>query len=158
MPDIFCLLSWEQPKQLCVKMCLTMTQDGNTMTQHKHCCLPRSYLHAMLCTFHAEALQILAGHRSVTVVSGMMILGRKKTISYIGLEKDVKWALGGSQFNNFGRCHPDTPCVWQRISPFTTTWGKGLGSWHAFPMGPAVSTPDLHRRLMRMKKLTPFNR
>lgn len=73
------------------KVCLTVMKDGNTMTQHKHCCLPSSYLHAVLSVFYAEALQILAGHRLFTVVSGIIISGRKKIpISYIGLQNRMK--------------------------------------------------------------------
>lgn len=137
MPDIFCLLSWKQPKQLCVKMCLTMTQDGNTMTRHKHCCLPRSYLHAMLSTFHVEALQILSGHQLVTVVSGMIISGRKKNqlISYIGLEKDVKWALGGSHFNNLGRWHPDNTLCLAEDQPLYHHMREGIRKLTLIPNG-----------------------
>lgn len=98
----------------------------------------------MLSVFDGEALQMFPGLRLFTVVSSSHYLWGEnptKLISYVDLEKDVKWALCGSHFKNFGGCRSQgsalTPCVRQS---FTSMWGKGVRSCDSFPAGP-ISVP-----------------
>lgn len=75
-------------------------KHGNTMTYHKHCCLPRSYLHAVLSTFNVKALQIFIGHRLVPVVSifqgGVVICGTRNTL-FLCSFGERRWEMGSLQ-------------------------------------------------------------
>lgn len=60
---------------------------------------------------------------------------KNQLISYIGLEKDVKWALGGSHFNNLGRWHPDNTLCLAEDQPLYHHMREGIRKLTLIPNG-----------------------
>lgn len=162
MSNLFCILSWKQPKQLC----LYNVFDSNKRWKYRE--LAQALLFAKILSSCSVVcvwcVNIANFTRSSVTHSGVLesLFLEKNTYFLIGLEKaDVKRALWGSHFNNSGRCSslgsalPSVVCQRTLLGYYCVR--KGSRTLNSSLMAP-VSPPALASKAHDNEKFASFDR